>query len=52
MSKIDRLYLDDILESALAIQGYLENMDMFSFVNDRKTYSATIREFQIIGEAV
>ncbi|MBU0711061.1 DUF86 domain-containing protein [bacterium] len=52
MSKKDQLYLDDILESAQAIQGYVENIDLLTFIKDRKTYSATIREFQIIGEAV
>ncbi|MFH1252479.1 MAG: DUF86 domain-containing protein [bacterium] len=52
ISKKDQLYLDDILESAQAIQGYVENIDLLTFIKDRKTYSATIREFQIIGEAV
>lgn len=45
MSKKDQLFLDDILESAQAIQGYVENIDMLTFIKDRKTYSATIREF-------
>ena len=48
----NNLYLDDILESALAIQDYVEGFDLQAFIKDRKTYSATIREFQIIGEAV
>ncbi len=48
----NNLFLDDILESALAIEDYVENFDLQSFVKDRKTYSATIHEFQIIGEAV
>lgn len=52
MSKKDQLFLDDILESAQAIQRYVENIDLLTFIKDRKTYSATIREFQIIGEAV
>lgn len=52
MSKKDILYLDDILESLLAIQAYVEKIDYPTFIGDRKTYSATIREFQIIGEAV
>ena len=52
ISKKDQLYLDDILESAQAIQGYVENIDLLTFIKDLKTYSATIREFQIIGEAV
>ena len=53
MSKRDlTLYINDILESASAIKDYTENMDFETFENDRKTYSATIREYIIIGEAV
>jgi uncharacterized protein with HEPN domain len=48
----DRLYLEDILESADAIVSYTNGLSFEQFVNDRKTYSATIREFEIIGEAV
>ena len=47
-----RLYLEDILESSEAIESYTAEIDFELFVNDRKTYSATIREFEIIGEAV
>lgn len=53
MSKRDLgLYIGDILESAKAIKEYIEGMDFNDFENDRKTYSATIREYIIIGEAV
>ena len=54
MSKRDlRLYLDDILESIEAIEAYLTTIDSFEdFARDRKTYSATIREYIVIGEAV
>jgi len=48
----DHLYLNDISESVNAIETYIENMDYDNFINDRKTYSATIRELEIIGEAV
>lgn len=47
----DRLYLDDIMDSIQAIETYIESMDYEHFVNDRKTYTATIRELEIIGEA-
>ena len=54
MSKRDlRLCIDDILESIEAIEDYvidIHNFDAFS--KDRKTYSATIREYIIIGEAI
>jgi uncharacterized protein with HEPN domain len=46
------LYLQDILDSILAIEEYVDGLDIERFKNDRKTYSATIREFEIIGEAV
>ena len=53
MSKRDaRLYCDDILESGSAILDFIQQMSFGEFCNDRKTYSAVIREFEIIGEAV
>ena len=45
------LYLRDMIESAEAIFEYVENLSFHDFLNDRKTYSAVIREFEIIGEA-
>lgn len=53
MSERDyRLYINDILESAQFIQEFVENYTLETFNYDRKTYSAVIREFEIIGEAV
>ena len=53
MSKRDhRLYVEDILESVRAVESYVEGIDFDAFLNDRKTYSATIREYIIIGEAI
>ena len=46
------LYLQDIEESIEAIESYVESLAFDEFRSDRKTYSATIREFEIIGEAV
>lgn len=46
------MYLTDILESISAIESYIENFTAEEFIRDRKTYNATIREFEIIGEAV
>lgn len=48
----ERLYLTDILDSIIGIEVYINNMTADEFANDRKTYNATIREFEIIGEAV
>lgn len=46
------LYLADILESGNAIFQFTAGMTFENFRNDRKTCSAVIREFEIIGEAV
>jgi len=53
MSERDpRLYCEDILESGGAILNFVEDLSFEAFREDRKTYSAVIREFEIIGEAV
>lgn len=53
MSERDiQLYLDDILDSGNAVMEYVKGMSSDDFCNDRKTYSAVVREFEIIGEAV
>ena len=46
------LYIEDILDSAEAIKVFTKDLDFENFRNDRKTYSATIREYTIIGEAI
>ena len=46
------LYLADILESGNAIASYVRDIDFADFTKDRMRYSAVIREFEIIGEAV
>ena len=46
------LYCQDILESGTAIQSYVKGLTREEFVQDRMRYSAVIREFEIIGEAV
>lgn len=46
------LYCQDILESGSAILSYVQGMTCDTFVRDRMRYSAVIREFEIIGEAV
>ena len=46
------LFIYDIIDSCEAIFSYVEKMDIEEFIADRKTYSAVIREFEIIGEAV
>lgn len=46
------LYCQDILDSGNAIQSYVQGITYDAFVQDRMRYSAVIREFEIIGEAV
>lgn len=45
------LYLADIFDSGIAIIEFVKGLSFEEFCNDRKTYSAVIREFEIIGEA-
>lgn len=53
MSERDfRLYFSDILDSGHAIQEFVKGLSFEAFCEDRKTYSAVIREFEVIGEAV
>lgn len=47
-----RLYCADILDSGAAILDFVNGLVFEDFCRDRKTYSAVIREFEIIGEAV
>ncbi len=45
------LYIQDILQSMLLIEEYVQGYDYLKFVTDRKTVDAVIRNFEIIGEA-
>ena len=51
MPRDQRLYLDDILEAISNIREYLVGMDYESFVKDKKTRDAVVRNLEIIGEA-
>lgn len=46
-----RLYLVDIIESANAILEFTKGMSFEMYLNDRKTCSAVVREFEINSEA-
>lgn len=48
----ERHFIDDIVDSIQAIEEFTDGMNCEAFVADRKTYSATLREFIVIGEAV
>jgi len=47
-----KLYLADIVESIEAIESFVVEMDFNTFAGDSKTFAATVRELEIIGEAV
>lgn len=46
------LYCLDILDSGGAILEFVNGITFEQFSNDRKTSSAVIREFEVIGEAI
>ena len=46
------LFIADILESIDAIENFVLDCNYERFIMDRKTYSATLREFIVIGEAI
>lgn len=46
------LYVRDIIESIEAIFDYTQKKNFENFTRERMFYSAVIREFEIIGEAV
>jgi len=46
-----RLRIEDIIEAAEAILEFTEGLDYESFVDDKKTVDASIRNFEVIGEA-
>lgn len=47
-----KLYIHDILKAIDLIESFVQNMDYKEFIEDPKTQSAVIRQFEIIGEAV
>jgi uncharacterized protein with HEPN domain len=50
MSKRDpALFIEDVLESIEAIEEFVQGCNYERFISDRKTYSATLREFIVIG---
>jgi uncharacterized protein with HEPN domain len=52
MSRDPQLRLEDILEASLAIETYILGFTIETFVSDRRTVDAVIRNLEIIGEAV
>lgn len=46
-----RLYVQDMIEFAERVLSYTEGMDLDSFIADRRTYDASLRNIELIGEA-
>lgn len=51
MRKDENIYIKHILERSEKIIRFTDGMDEDEFLNDDKTQSAVIREFEVIGEA-
>ena len=51
MSRPDKIYILDIIESVKIILSYIEDKTEFEFINDLMLQDAIIRRFEIIGEA-
>ena len=49
--KDDSIYLKHILEAIESIESYLNSFTYESFVKDKRTIDAVVRELEIIGEA-
>ncbi len=52
MPKVYRVYLEDIMEAITKIERYVANLSFGEFMKNEMVIDATIRNFEIIGEAV
>ncbi len=57
MSDVDRgargwrFYIRDMIECAERVLSYTEGLDQAAFLADERTYDATLRNIELIGEA-
>lgn len=51
MTRNYKLFLEDITNSILNIEEFIKGISHTSFLKDKKSQSAVIRELEIIGEA-
>lgn len=51
MSREWRLYLNDMIEFSQRVLEYTNNYTQIEFEQDRRTYDATLRNIELIGEA-
>lgn len=52
MKRKSELYLKDILDSIKKIEGYIQSFDFEDFKNSSIVIDASVRNLEIIGEAV
>lgn len=46
-----RLYVNDMIEFSENVRAYTAGLDEDGFLSDRRTYDATLRNLELIGEA-
>ena len=46
-----RLYIQDMIDFGESVLSYTEGLDQGGFVSDRRTYDATLRNIELVGEA-
>jgi len=46
-----RFYLDDMMDFARRVLNYTNELDQAAFIADQRTYDATLRNLELIGEA-
>ena len=46
-----RLYIQDMIEFAERVMFYTQGLDQDTFIADRRTYDATLRNIELIGES-
>ena len=46
-----RLYIQDMIEFGEWVLSYTDGMDQAAFIADRRSYDATLRNIELIGEA-
>ncbi len=52
MSRDERLYLEDIQNACQLVAKFTRGMNFQEFVQDDRTYHATLRNLKIIGDAI
>lgn len=52
MSRDEGMYLDDVQNSCKLVRKFVAGMSFDEFIQDDRTYHATLRLLEIIGEAI